>query len=71
MIKLCDLFGMNIDWTMFDKIDILVNGNISLKDVKFFDIFTYDKELWGAKVISFSSRNISVQCDATKVLLTV
>lgn len=71
MIKLCDLFGMNLDWTMFDKIDILVNGDMLLKDVKFFDIFTYDKELWDSKVISFLSHNISVQCDATKVLLIV
>lgn len=71
MIKLCDLFGMNLDWDMFDKVDILVNGDMLLKDVKFFDIFTHDKELWDAKVISFSSHNISVQCDATKVLLIV
>ena len=71
MIKLCDLFGMNLDWDMFDKVDILVNGDMLLKDVKFFDIFIHDKELWDAKVISFSSRNISVECDATKVLLIV
>ena len=62
---------MNLDWTMFDEIDILVNGDMLLKDVKFFDILTHDKELWDSKVISFSSHNISVQCDATKVLLIV
>lgn len=71
MIKLCDLFGMNLDWDMFDKVDILVNGDMLLKDVKFFDIFTNDKELWYSEVISFSSHNISVQCDVTKVLLIV